>query len=82
MCLLIGSVESTAGSKTMFFPSPFLISNGWFLFLAEGFRNDHVVACSSALRSAIEENEMGVYVAILCSSKMTQLSSTADWIKV
>ena len=64
MCLHIASVEPTAGNKTQLFPSPFLI-------LAQAFRNDHVAACSTALRSATEKNEMGGYVTGPCSSKMT-----------
>ena len=38
------------------------------------FRNDHVVAFSTALRSAIEKNEMGGNVTVPCSSeKNTEL---------
>ena len=81
MCLYIASIKSTAGNKTRFFPSPFLISTSQFLILAEAFRNDHIAACSTALRSATEENEMGGYLTVPCSSKMTQRSSTADWTK-
>ena len=81
MCLHIASIKPTAENKTKFSPSPFLICSGWFLILAEAFRNDHVVACSAALSSATEKNEMGGYVTVLCSSKMTQRSSTAGWLK-
>ena len=77
MCCFIASVESTAGNKNRFFCSPLLISTSWFLILAEAFRNDHVAACSTALRSATEKNEMGGYVTFPRSSKMTQRSSTA-----
>ena len=69
------------GKKTRLSPSPFLNSTRWFGILPEAFRNDHVAACSTALLSATEKNEMGGYVTVPCSSKMTQLSSTADWIK-
>ena len=58
-CLHIASVKSTAGNKTRLFPSPFLISTRWFLILAEAFRNDHVAACSTALRSATGEEWNG-----------------------
>ena len=81
MSLHIASIKSIAGNKTGLFPSPFLISTSWFLILAEAFRNDHVAACSTALRSATEKNEMGGYVTIPCLSKMTQRSSTADWLQ-
>ena len=58
ICLHIASVKSTAGNKTNFFRSPLLVFTSWFFFLAEAFRNDHVAACSTALRSATEKIEM------------------------
>ena len=81
MCSQIPSTESTAENKTRLFLSPFPISTSWFLILAEALRNDHIAACSTALRSATEETEMGGYVTGPCSSEMTQRSSTADWLK-
>ena len=51
------SIKSTAGNKIRFFPCPFHISTNSRLTLAEAFRNDHVAAFSTALRSATEENE-------------------------
>ena len=81
MCLDISSIKSTAGNKTRFFPSPVLISTSSRLILAEAFWNDYLAACSTALRSATEKNELGGYVTIQCLSKMTQRSSTADWLK-
>ena len=81
LCLHITSFKSTSGNKTRFFPSPFLISTSWFCVLAKALRNDHVAACSTALRSVAEKNEMGGYVTVPCSSKLTQRSITADWIK-
>ena len=77
-CFYIASIKSTAGNKTKFFPNPLLISTSRFLILAEAFRYDHVAACSTALRSATVKNEMGGYVTVPCSSKMTQRSSTAQ----
>ena len=59
MSLHIALIKSTAGNKTTFFPSPFLTSTSRFLILAGAFRNDHVAACSTVLRSATEKNEMG-----------------------
>ena len=44
-------------------------------------RNNHLAACSTVLRSVIEENELGGYVTVPCPSKVTQRSSTADWLK-
>ena len=81
MCLHIASIQSTAGNKNTLYPSSFLISTTSFLILAGGFRNDYVAACSTALHSATEKNELGGYVTIPCPSKMTQRSSTADWPK-
>ena len=78
MCFQIVLITSTAGNKTRLFLSLFLISTSFFLILAEAFRNDHASACSTALRSATEKNEMSGYVTVPCSFKMTQRSSTAD----
>ena len=78
MWLHTASIKSTAGNKTMFFPSPFHVFTSSRLTLAEVFRNDHVAGCSTALRSATEENESGAYVTTPCPSKVTQHSSTAD----
>ena len=68
------------GTKLGFF-SPFHVSTNSRLTLAGALRNDYVVACSAALRSATEENESGGYVTVPCPSKVTQHSSTADWLK-
>ena len=74
-------IKSTAGNKTRLFLSPFHVSTSSRLTLAEAFRNDHVAACSTALRSATEENDSGGYVDVPCPSKVKQHSSTADWLK-
>ena len=66
MCLRIATIKSTAGNKTKLFSSPFLISTSSFLTLAEAFRNDHVAACSTALRSVADKNELGSYVSVPC----------------
>ena len=81
MCLHTESIKSTAGNKTRLFFSPSHISTSSRLTLAEAFRNDHVAACSTALRSATEENESGGYATAPCPSKVTHYSSTADWLK-
>ena len=60
------SIKSTVGNKIRFFLSPFFSSTSRFLILAEPFRNDHVAACSTALRSASGKNEMGGYITV-CS---------------
>ena len=81
MCFHIASIKSTAVNKNRLLPSPFLISTNSFLILAEAFPNNHVAACSTALRNATGINKMGGYVTIPCPSKLTLRSSTADWLK-
>ena len=81
MCLHTASINSTAGNKTRVFLSPFHISTSSRLTLTEAFRNDHVAACSTALRSAAEEIVSGGYVTVPCSFKLTERSSTVDWLK-
>ena len=52
-----------------------------FLVLAKAFRNGHVVACSTARRSATANDERRSYVTGPRLSTMTQHISTVDWIK-
>ena len=66
MCLYIASIKSTVGNKTR-------------LFLRL-LRNDYVVVCSTARRSA-EKKEMGGYVTVPFLSKLTQRKNTADWLR-
>ena len=76
------SIKSTVGNKELGFilvRSTFCTSSR--LTLAGAFRIDHVAACSTALRSAAEENESSGYVFVPCPFKVTQRSSTADWPK-
>ena len=72
------SIKSTAGSKTRPFPSPFYVSTSSRLTLAAALRSDYVAACTTALRSATEENDSGGYVDVPCPSRVKQRSSTAD----
>ena len=76
------SIKSTAGVKTWLFFSPFHFSTSWRLTLAEAFRNDHVAARSTALRSDTDWNESGSYVTVSGPSNVTQHNSTADWLKL
>ena len=69
MWLQTASIKSTNGNKTRFFLSPFHVFTSSRLTLAGAFRNDYVAACSSALRSATEENESGSYVNVPWPSK-------------
>ena len=75
------SIKSTAGIKTRLFRNPFHISTSSGPTLAEAFRNEHIAACRTALRSATE-NESGGYATVPCPSIVTQHSSTADWLKI
>ena len=81
MWLLTASIKSTVGNKTRLFSSPAFDSTSSRLTLARAFWSDYVAACSTALRSATEENDSGGYVAVPCPSKVKQRSSTADWLK-
>ena len=81
MRLHTASIKYTEGNKTRLFHSPFHVSTSSRLTLAETFRNDHLAACSTALRSATEENESGGYVTVPCPSKVTRHSSTSDWLQ-
>ena len=81
MWLHTASIKSTVGNKTRLFPSPFHVSSSSRLTLAGALRGDYVAACSTAFRSATEENDSGGYVDVPCLSKVRQRSSTADWLK-
>ena len=81
MWLHIGSFNSTAQNNARLFPSSFHIFTSSRLSLAEAFRKEHVIACSSALRSATEGNESGGNITIPCPSKLSLRGSTADWLK-
>ena len=70
------------GTKLGFFLVRSTFSTSSRLTLAGAFRSNHVAACSTALRSATEENESGGYVTFPCPSKVKQRSSTADWLKL
>ena len=75
------SIKTTVGNKLGLFPSPFHISTSSRLNLAGAFRGGYVAACSTAFRSATEENDSGGYVDVPCPSNLRQHSSTADWLK-
>ena len=52
MWLHTASIKPTAGNKTRLFLSPFHVSTSSRLTLAGAFWNNHVAACSTALRVA------------------------------
>ena len=73
--------KTTVWNKLDVFPSPFHVSTSSGLTLAGAFLGGYVAACSTAFRSATEENDSGSYVDVPCPSKVKQRSSTADWLK-
>ena len=73
MWLHTASIKSTVGNKTRHLPSPFHVSSSSRLTLAGAFRSDHVAACSTALRSATEENESCRYVAFRVHPKWSSI---------
>ena len=77
--LCVVEVHFWSGTRPV--PSSFLNSTSWFLVLAGEFRNGYVSACSTAQRSAVEINELSGYGNVPYLAKMTQHSSTADWIR-
>ena len=71
---ILNRLNALLGTKPGFFLA--FICTSRFLILAEAFRNDYVAACSTALRSATEKNELSGYVTVPFLSKMTQHSTT------
>ena len=67
--------------QTRLFSSSFHVSTSSRITLAGAFRGDDVAACSTAFRSAPEENDSGGYVDVPCLSKVKERSSTADSLK-
>ena len=75
------SIKTIVWNKLGLNHSPFHISTSSRLTLAGTFRGGYVAACSTAFRSATEENDSGGYLDVPCPSKVRQHSSTADWLK-
>ena len=63
-------------------PSPFHVSTSSGLTLAGALRGGYVAACSTAFRSATEENDSGGHVDGTCPTKVAQPNSTADWLRI
>ena len=70
MWLHTASTKSTVGNKTRLIPSSFHVSTSSRLSLAGAFRGACVSACSTALRSAPEEDDSDGYVDVPCPSKV------------
>ena len=81
MWLHTATIESTAGNKTKFSPSPFHILPPRGSLWPKAFGSDHVAACSTVFLISTEEHGSGGYVTVLYPSKVTQPSSTADCLK-
>ena len=79
---MLHRLKSFVGNKIRLFLNPFQVSTSPRLTLAGTFRSDYVTACSTALRTATEENDSGGHVDVPCPSKVKQCSSTTDWLKV
>ena len=76
MWLHTASIESTVGNKTtklgfILVRSTFSTSSS--VTLAGAFRSNHVAACSTALRSATEENASGGYVTFRVRPKWSSV---------
>ena len=54
---MLQRINPLPGTKLGFFLVRSSTNTSQLLVLAEAFRNDHVAACSTALRSATEKNE-------------------------
>ena len=80
-CGYTANVYIHCWEQTRLSASPFHVSTSSRLTLAGAFQSDYVAACSTAFRSATEKNDSGGCVAVPCSPKLKQLSSTADWLK-
>ena len=78
---MLHQLKTTVCNKLGVFRSPFQASTSSGLTLAGAFRGGYVAACSTAFRSAIEENDSGGYVDVPWPSKVKQCSSTADWLE-
>ena len=75
------SIKTSVWNKLGLYPSPFHVSTCSRLTLAGAFRGGYVAACSTAFRSATEENDSGGYVDVPCPSKVKQHISTAEWLR-
>ena len=78
---LLHRLTPLLGTKLGFLLVPFTFLPAQAFPLAGAFRVDYVAACSTALRSASEENGSGDNVTVPCPFIVTQHSRTADWLK-
>ena len=74
------SVKITFGTRLGL--SPFDVSTSLRRTSAVVARGDYVAACSTAFRSAAEENDSGGHVDGTCPTKVAQPYSTADWLRI
>ena len=69
-------------NKTRPFLSPFHVSTSLRRSLAVVARGVYVAACSTAFRSATEENDSGGHVDGTWPTNVAQPNSTADWLRI
>ena len=76
------SIKTTAWNKLGVNPSSFYVSTSLRHTSAVVARGDYVAACSTAFRSATEENDSGGHVDGTYPAKVAQPNSTADWLRI
>ena len=69
-------------NKTRSYPSQFHASTSLRHTSVVVARGDYVAACSTAFRSATEENDSSSHVDGTCPTKVAQPNSTADWLRI
>ena len=76
------SIKITFGTRLGLNPSPFHVSTSLRHTLAVVLRGGYMAACSTAFRSATEENDSGGHVDGTYPTKVAQPNSTADWLRI
>ena len=75
-------MKTTVWNKLGVNPSLFHVSTSLRHTSAVVVRGDYVAACSTAFRSATEENDSGGHVDGTYPTKVAQPNSTADWLRI
>ena len=81
-CCVAASVKTTVWNKLGVNPRSFHVSTSLRHTSAVVARGDYVAACSTAFRSATEENDSGGHVDGTYPTKVAQPNSTADWLRI
>ena len=82
MLLHTALIKFTIEIKTRLFSSPFHVSTSSGFTLDGAFWSEYVAACSTALRSATDENESGGYVIVPCPSKSETTQQHSGLVKI